>query len=62
MVKTPCCTSTAGGVGLIPGWGPKIPHAMQRSQKKIFFPKVEADGNRFLWLWSNHERLICEVP
>ena len=22
-------TSTAGGMGLIPGWGTKIPHAMQ---------------------------------
>ena len=27
-------TSTAGGVGSIPGWGTKIPHAMGRSQKK----------------------------
>ena len=24
--------STAGGMGLIPGWGTKIPHAMQCSQ------------------------------
>ena len=26
--------STAGGVGLIPGWGTKIPHAMWRKKKK----------------------------
>ena len=26
--------STAGGMGLIPGWGTKIPHASQSSQKK----------------------------
>ena len=25
--------STAGGKGSIPGWGTKIPHAVQRSQK-----------------------------
>ena len=25
---------TAGGPGSIPGWGTKIPHAVQRSQKK----------------------------
>ena len=25
-------TPTAGGMGLIPGWGTKIPHAMQCSQ------------------------------
>ena len=28
------CTSTAGDMGLIPGWGPKIPHAMLHSQDK----------------------------
>ena len=28
------CISTAGGVGLIPGRGAKIPHAMQCGQKK----------------------------
>ena len=27
---------TAGGMGLIPGWGTKIPHAMWCSQKKFF--------------------------
>ena len=26
-------TSTAGGVGLIPGWGTKIPHAVSRQNK-----------------------------
>ena len=28
------CISTAGGTGSIPGQGTKIPHAMQRGQKK----------------------------
>ena len=27
------CASNAGGVGLIPGWGMKIPHVSQHSQK-----------------------------
>ena len=35
------CASTVGGMGLIPGWGTKIPRAVQRGQKKsklsIFF-------------------------
>ena len=30
------CTSTAGGTGLIPGWGTKIPHSTWCSQKKKF--------------------------
>ena len=29
------CVSIAGGMSLIPGWGIKIPHAVQCSQKKI---------------------------
>ena len=28
------CTSTAGGMGLVPHWGTKISHAMWRGQKK----------------------------
>ena len=28
------CASTAGGTGLIPGWGTKIPHAVWYGQKK----------------------------
>ena len=28
------CPSTVGGTGSIPGWGTKIPQAVQRSQKK----------------------------
>ena len=28
------CASTAGGMGSIPGWGTKIPHAAQSSQKQ----------------------------
>ena len=29
------CASNAGGTGLMPGWGPKIPHAVQHGQIKI---------------------------
>ena len=28
--------STAGGTGSIPGWGSKIPQAVQHIQKKLF--------------------------
>ena len=28
------CASTAGGTGLIPGWGTMTLHAMRRGQKK----------------------------
>ena len=28
------CTSNTGGVGLIPGWGTKIPHSSQKKKKK----------------------------
>ena len=28
------CTSTAGGMGSIPGQGTKTPHAVQKDQKK----------------------------
>ena len=28
------CALTAEGLGSIPGWGTKIPHAAQRDQKK----------------------------
>ena len=28
------CASTAGGMGSIPGWGTKIPHAAQYGQKE----------------------------
>ena len=28
------CTSTAGGMGLIPSWRTKIPHAVVLSKKK----------------------------
>ena len=30
------CTSTAGGMGLIPGWGIKILHAVQSGKKQHF--------------------------
>ena len=28
------CASNAGGLGWIPGWGTRIPHAMGHSKKK----------------------------
>ena len=28
-----CCTSNAGGMGLIPSWGTKIPHATHPRNK-----------------------------
>ena len=28
--------STAGGMGSIPGWGTKIPHAKQRGKKNVY--------------------------
>ena len=36
------CASTAGGMGSIPGWGTKIPHAAQSSQKQT---KKKINGN-----------------
>ena len=43
-------TSSAGGLGLIPGLGTKIPHATQVVKKK---KKKKANKNRLLWekLW-----------
>ena len=32
------CTSTAGGTGLMPGWGTEIPHATWCSRKEIHIP------------------------
>ena len=29
------CASNAEGLGLIPGWGTKIPYAEQHDQKKV---------------------------
>ena len=29
------CVSTAGGMGLIPSWGTKIPHASRCGQKEL---------------------------
>ena len=38
------CASAAGGVGWIPGWGIKIPHAAWHGKKKkkrvVFFRKI----------------------
>ena len=35
-VRLRLCTSKAAGVGSIPGWGTKIPHAAWYSQKYVF--------------------------
>ena len=39
--------STAGGAGLIPGQGTKIPHAVWHSQKKKFFFNFKKWGGGF---------------
>ena len=44
------CTSKAGGVGSIPGWGTKIPHAAWYSQKYFFFKKKRI----YAYLWLIH--------
>ena len=40
------CTSSAGGEGSVPGWGKKIPHAMQYG-KKIIKKNVFKQENHF---------------
>ena len=43
-------TSTAGGAGLVPGWGTKIPHALQPRKKVpliMFLPSVQFLENFF---------------
>ena len=42
------CVYNAGGKGSIPGWGTKISHAMQHSQKSlkiIFKNRTQGDGH-----------------
>ena len=46
------CTSNAGGMGLIPGWGTKIPHAAQHSQKKKRFHLLPSPWISW-FLWQN---------
>ena len=47
--------------GIFPGTNIGEDCACHTAKKKKI-PKVEADGNRLSGLWSNHERLMCEVP
>ena len=45
------CTSIAGGLGSIPGWGTKIPHATRCSQKEK--KRTEVSGRRIgMWQWG----------
>ena len=44
-------SSNAGNAGLIPGWGTKIPHAPQHSQKK-----------KRLVSFSSYSELSCNSP
>ena len=60
MVKT--LPSTAGGMGSIPGWGTKVPHAVRYSQKfknriqfKIFWRTTQRQGTRIDG-WSGGRR------
>ena len=56
MVKT--LPSNAGGVGLIPGWGAKIPHALhpkiQNKEQKKYCNKFNEDFKKIikLQIWS----------
>ena len=40
--------STAGGVGLIPSWGTKTPHAMRHGQKKRKKKKMVEEHSKSL--------------
>ena len=44
--------SNAGGVGLGPGWGTKIPHAVRMHEKN------DVSGNR-LWFFVCVSQLFC---
>ena len=44
------CASTAGDVGLIPGWGTKILHATGHSQKNILYALNPAHLLLHKWL------------
>ena len=44
------CASTAGGRGLIPGQGTKIPHAVRHSRGNKEKKEKKTDGNKSLLL------------
>ena len=46
------CISNAGGMGLIPGWGTKIPHAAQHVQKVKIKSQTHTNKGRMAVVWS----------
>ena len=48
VVRTPHCS---GGMGLIPGWGIRIPHPEQYVQKKKREDK-DKDTNELTYIWN----------
>ena len=44
------CASTAGNVGVIPGWETKIPHAKGHSQKNILYALNPANMLWHKWI------------
>ena len=55
------CASTAGDVGLIPGWGTKIPHAIGHSQKNIPYASIlltyyYTNGSLFFLSFFSHSK------
>ena len=50
--------STAGGTGLIPGWGTKIPHAVWPKKKKSLYLVLQnvAPVSPFFFSWSDSGR------
>ena len=58
------CTSTAGGMGLIPGWGTKILHATWCDQKigKKYVSKTSSPSFFHLFLLMGPQSFISMVP
>ena len=59
------CAANAGGLGLIPGWGNKIPYAMQWGQKIFFFFNLRTQVFH-KWGYPNghksHETVPTSIP
>ena len=54
--------STAGGTGLIPGWGTKILHALQRGQKKKKITFYCAEDTDQFCIYSQIHFTIPDFP
>ena len=58
MVKNP--PSNAGDVGLIPGWGTKIPHAMGKLSSQLEKPTGHNEHSVQQKPKQTHTVIICE--